>query len=71
MVTENARIEVTIADLAGTVVDELVVDTVRPNVPEEIRWQTDAESGVYFGRIKAISTSGKTETHLIKMAIIR
>ncbi len=71
MVTENARIEVTIADLAGTVVDELVVETIQPNVPEEIRWQTDAESGVYFGRIKAISTSGKTETHLIKMAIIR
>jgi outer membrane protein assembly factor BamB len=70
MTSEDARVEITILDAAGTLVQEMTME-MRGGTPAEEVWQTDAESGVYFARVTATSTSGETATKLIKMAIIR
>ncbi len=60
-----------IVDLAGALVDELDAGSVRGGVPTELEWSTDAPSGVYFARITATTASGRKESQLIRMAIIR
>ncbi|HEX7071055.1 MAG TPA: hypothetical protein VF190_09625, partial [Rhodothermales bacterium] len=69
--SEDADIRITIIDGAGSLVDEISMETVRAGVPTEVLWETNASSGLYFARVTATSTTGREETHVIKMAVIR
>ena len=68
---EDAEVSIMIVDLAGALVDELDAGSVRGGVPTELEWSTDAPSGVYFARVTATTASGRKESQLIRMAIIR
>lgn len=69
--TAPCRVEIQIVDGAGQLVDELTMESVPGGVPSEIAWQTDAASGLYFARVRAEALDGRTETRVVKMAIIR
>ncbi|MFQ5570967.1 MAG: hypothetical protein ACE5G0_14910 [Rhodothermales bacterium] len=68
--SEDATVRITIIDAAGSLIDEVELD-LHGGTPAEHLWQTPAASGVYFARVTATSSSGRTATHLIKMAVIR
>lgn len=70
MTTEAAQITVTIIDAAGSLIDELDY-AARPHSPAEIPWAADVASGLYFARVTAVSESGRKDTQLIKVAVIR
>lgn len=69
--SEDARLDVAIIDAAGGLVEAFTLDGVRGGVPGEYRWQTDAGSGLYLARVTATGTSGRTQTRIIRIAIIR
>jgi hypothetical protein len=69
--TEDASLRITIVDMAGGRIDELRAPLVRAGAPYEMAWTTDAESGLYLARVTVTSTSGATESRLVKVAIIR
>ena len=70
MTREDATIAITVLDMAGTVVHEVALD-MRGGSPAEYRWDANVESGLYFARIKARSMQGRTDTRLVKVAVIR
>ncbi len=70
MTSEDAEVRVSIVDAAGTLLDELDL-SLKAGLPGEVLWQTRAASGLYFARVRARAQSGRTETNLIKMAVIR
>ncbi len=70
MTSQDATIEITIADMAGTVVHEAVL-AVHGGSPAEYQWQAAVESGLYFARIQARDAKGRTDAQLIRMAVIR
>ena len=69
--TKPCRVEITIIDAAGALVDKLLVENVPGGVPTEVRWETNAASGLYFARVKATADDGETQSKMIKMAVIR
>lgn len=69
--TEDSTVRVTIIDSAGSLVDELDLGFVRADVPTEMLWETNASSGLYFARVTARSASGREDTRLVKLAVIR
>ncbi len=71
-VQEASSIQIDIVDMSGMLIGQLEVGSAAAGVPTEVIWQTDAGSGVYLARIKAKALSGgKTDTRLVRMAIIR
>ena len=70
LTSESSEVSITVVDAAGSLIDSIRFTTSQ-GVPYETLWQTDAASGVYYARVKAISNSGRTDSHLIKLAIIR
>ncbi len=70
MTREDADVSITVVDAAGSLADSFSF-TTSAGVPREISWHTDAASGVYYARVKAISVSGTTDSRLIRLAIIR
>ena len=68
---EDIRVTITIVDAAGGLVDKLDVERVPGGTSSDIRWQTDAASGLYYARVKAVADDGTAETRLIRMAIVR
>lgn len=70
MTTKRAIVRITIIDAAGSLIDEMEL-TVPAGTPAEHLWQTDAPSGLYFARVEATADDGTTDTHLVKLAIIR
>ena len=70
MTTEAAQITVTIIDAAGSLIDELEY-AAQPHSPTEIHWEANVASGLYFARVRAISATGRKDTQLIKVAVIR
>lgn len=70
MTTEAAEVTVTIIDAAGTLIGELS-SSVPPLSPTEIIWDAPVASGLYFARVTAVGTSGRRDSHLIKLAVIR
>ncbi len=70
MTIEDAAVRITIIDAAGSLIDEVTLD-LQGGTPAEHLWQTNAASGLYFARVTATGNGGRTETKLIKMAIIR
>jgi hypothetical protein len=70
LTSEASQISVTVVDAAGSLVGSLNFAT-SAGVPHEAAWNTSAASGMYFARVEATSVSGRTDSHLIKLAIIR
>lgn len=68
---EDARIDIMIVDAAGGLVEEIVIEDARGGVPGEYLWRTDVGSGLYFARITATASGGRTQTRVVKMAVIR
>ncbi len=69
--TVESRITVTILDVAGHQVGFLELESAPAEVPSELQWRTESESGVYFARVRARAADGRTEDQLVKVAIIR
>lgn len=70
-VSEDSRIDIKIFDLAGDFVAELT-DFAQGGFTKETPWNVNnIQSGVYFASIKATGASGKTETNVIKIAVIK
>lgn len=70
LTSEASQISVTVVDAAGSLVGSLNFAT-SAGVLHEVPWITSAASGMYFARVEATSVSGRTDSHLIKLAIIR
>lgn len=69
--TEPARVSIRILDLSGRLVDTLELQSPDSGVPVEVPWAADVPSGVYFARVSASTASGRTESRLVRMAVIR
>ncbi|MCX6150131.1 MAG: T9SS type A sorting domain-containing protein [Ignavibacteriales bacterium] len=70
-VGEDSKINIKIFDLAGGFVTELN-DFARGGFDNETVWNVkDIQSGVYFARVEASGSSGKTENNIIKIAVIK
>jgi hypothetical protein len=70
-VTEDSKINIKIFDLAGDFVAELNANA-RGGFDNETKWDVgNIQSGVYLARIEANSSSGKTESKVIKIAVVK
>jgi hypothetical protein len=70
-VSEDSKINIKIFDLAGDFVAEL-----NNNAPggyeSETLWKVNnIQSGIYLARVEAIGSSGKTESNIIKIAVVK
>ncbi len=69
-IQDNATVKIKIFDLAGDLVTELAGPGVG-GVDNEVQWNVaGVQSGVYLARIEA-SGSGKTETAIVKVAVVK
>lgn len=70
-VSEDSDAEVSIFDLAGDLVAKLNGKGTG-GFDNEIVWDvSDTQSGVYFAHLKVTGVSGKTDTKIIKIAVIK
>ncbi len=70
-VSEDSKINIKIFDLAGDFVAELN-NTANGGMDNETIWNVNnIQSGVYFARVEATGNSGKTESAIIKIAIVK
>jgi M6 family metalloprotease-like protein len=70
-VSENSKIDIKIFDIAGDYVAHLT-DNALGGLAKETQWNIgNIQSGVYFASIKATGVSGKVETNIIKIAVIK
>lgn len=70
-VSEDSKAKVTIFDLAGDLVAKLDGNAIG-GYDNEIVWNVnDIQSGVYFAHLEVTSNSGKTDTKIIKIAVIK
>ncbi|MFO7447904.1 MAG: T9SS type A sorting domain-containing protein [Ignavibacteriaceae bacterium] len=70
-VSEDSDINIKIFDLAGDFVAELN-DYASGGFDKETTWNvSDVQSGVYFARVEATSVNGKSESNIIKIAVVK
>ena len=70
-VTEDSKINIKIFDLAGDFVAELNADA-QGGLDNETVWNVNnIQSGVYLARIEALGSSGKSESIVIKIAVVK
>ena len=70
-VNEDAKVSVKVFDMGGQIVSEFEKN-VFANTENEITLNTASlKSGIYFGRVEALSGSGKSEHKIIKIAVIK
>ncbi|MFA6026960.1 MAG: T9SS type A sorting domain-containing protein, partial [Ignavibacteriaceae bacterium] len=70
-VSEDSKINIKIFDLAGDFVAELN-NTAIGGMDNETTWNVNnIQSGIYLARVEATGTSGKTESTIIKIAIVK
>ncbi len=70
-VSEDAKINIKIFDLAGDYVAELN-DNAQGGLDNETVWNVgDIQSGVYLARIEVTGVSGKTDSKIIKIAVVK
>lgn len=70
-VSEDSKAEVTIFDLAGDLVAKLSGIGIG-GFDNEVVWNVNnIQSGVYFAHLEVTSNSGKTDTKIIKIAVIK
>lgn len=70
-VSEDSRISIKIFDLAGDLVAE-INDNAQGGFDNETVWNvSNVQSGVYLARIEAAGSGGKTESNVIKIAVVK
>jgi M6 family metalloprotease-like protein len=70
-VSEDSKIDIKIFDVAGDYVAHLT-DNAQGGLAKETLWNIgNIQSGVYFASIKATGVSGRVETNIIKIAVIK
>lgn len=70
-VSEDSKINIKIFDLAGDFIAEMN-DNARGGYDNETMWDVgNIQSGVYLARVEANSASGKTESKVIKIAVVK
>jgi len=70
-VSEDSKINIKIFDLAGDYVAELNSDA-QGGLDDETIWNvSNIQSGVYLARIEALGSSGKSESVIIKIAVVK
>jgi len=70
-VSENSKINIKIFDIAGDFVAELN-NSAQGGYESETIWNVNnIQSGVYLARVEAVGQSGKTESNVIKIAIVK
>ncbi len=70
-VAEDSKIKIRIFDLSGDSVDILEYDATG-GLDNEIAWNvSNIQSGAYFARVEVKSNSGKTESKIIKIAVVK
>ncbi len=70
-VSEDSKINIKIFDLAGDFVAELNADA-NGGFDNETIWNvSNIQSGVYLARIEALGSSGKSESVVIKIAVVK
>jgi hypothetical protein len=70
-VSENSKINIKIFDLAGDFVAELNNDAQGGYESETIWKVNNISSGIYLARVEAVGSSGKTESNIIKIAVVK
>lgn len=70
-VSENSKINIKIFDLAGDFVAELNNEAQGGYESETIWKVNNIQSGIYLARIEAVGSSGKTESNIIKIAVVK
>ncbi|MFH1198336.1 MAG: T9SS type A sorting domain-containing protein [bacterium] len=70
-VSEDSQIKIKIFDLAGDLVAEMN-DNATGGFDNETKWNVaDIQSGVYFAHVEAVGSSGKSQSKIIKIAVIK
>ncbi len=70
-VNEDSKINIKIFDISGAMVAELN-NTAQGGFDNETIWNVaNIQSGVYLARIEAVGNSGRTETNIIKIAVVK
>ncbi len=70
-VSEDAKVNIKIFDLAGDYVAELN-DNAQGGLDNETVWNVgDIQSGVYLARIEVTGVSGKSDSKIIKIAVVK
>ena len=70
-VSQDSKINIKIFDIAGDFVAELN-DNAQGGLEKETPWNvSNIQSGVYLARVEAQSSNGKTETNIIKIAVVK
>lgn len=70
-VNENSSIKIKIFDLAGDFVAELNDNAIGGMDNETALDVSSIQSGVYLASVEATGSSGKTETNIIKIAVVK
>lgn len=70
-VSEDSQVKVKIFDLAGDLVDEFEFFAIGGYDSEEGWNVSQVQSGAYFAHVEVKSNSGKTESKIIKIAIVK
>lgn len=70
-VSEDSKIDIKIFDIAGDYVSELHDNAVGGMNNETIWNVSNIQSGIYLAHIQAQSVNGKTESNIIKIAIVK
>ena len=70
-VSENADVTIKIYDLAGDKADELKTTAIG-GFDNEVIWNvTSIQSGIYLAKIEAKSITGKIDSKIIKIAVVK
>lgn len=70
-VSEDSQVDIKIFDLAGSFVDELK-DFAPGGLDHETIWNvSNVQSGIYLARIQVTSSGGKSESKIIKIAVVK
>ena len=70
-VSEDSKINIKIFDLAGDFVAELN-NNAQGGYESETVWKVNnIQSGIYLARVEAVGSSGKTESNIIKIAVVK
>jgi len=69
--TEPAAVSIRIHSLSGHQVGAIDVPSPATGVPVEVAWDADVPSGVYYARVRATTSAGRSEDRLVKIAVIR
>ena len=70
-VSEDSQVKVKVFDLAGDLVDEFEF-SANGGYDSEYAWNvTEIQSGAYFAHVEVKSNSGKSESKIIKIAVVK